>query len=219
MIRSLERLSQAWNGLPLGSPLWFFESVSSTNDVLKQRAEQGAPEGSVVMAATQTRGRGRQGRSWLSLSGQGLYLSVLLRPGWPAADAGLAATMASLATARCLQRFGVGGVTLKWPNDVLARNRKIAGILVEPRIGGNRIAFIVVGVGVNVNHDDSALADVWDGRATSCRLQGSAASVEDVAAGLIRELSELYLQAREGGADDILGAWLALRAPPDPDEN
>lgn len=109
MIRSLERLSQAWNGLPLGSPLWFFESVSSTNDVLKQRAEQGAPEGSVVMAATQTRGRGRQGRSWLSLSGQGLYLSVLLRPGWPAADAGLAATMASLATARCLQRFGVGG--------------------------------------------------------------------------------------------------------------
>ena len=210
----LERLSRAWHGLPLGSPLLFFESVLSTNTVLKQRAEQGAPEGTVVMAYTQTGGRGRMGRTWLSLPGLGLYLSVLLRPVWPAADSGFAATMVSLASARALRRLGVPNVAVQWPNDVFAGDRKIGGVLVEPRIAGNKIDFIVLGIGINVGHDAPALAGICKGRATSCRLQGCPASVEDAAEELVKELAALYVQARNGRSDEIFGAWLELRAKP-----
>lgn len=211
MIKSLERLSRAWQGLPLGSPLWFFETVSSTNDVLKERAGQGAAEGSVVMASAQTGGRGRRGKSWLSPPALGLYLSVLLRPAWPAADAGFSATLAAVAAARTLCRLGMKDITLKWPNDVLAGGRKIAGVLAEPRIAGNKIDFIVAGVGINVRHDAFSLAGVWQGQATSCRMEGCPASVEDAATGFIIELSELYQKACQGRSEEILAAWLAFQ--------
>ncbi len=216
MITILERLSRAWQGLPLGSPLWFFETVTSTNDVLKEKAEQGAAEGSVVMASAQTGGRGRRGKAWLSPPELGLYLSVLLRPDWSAADAGFSATLAAVAAARTLCRLGMQDITLKWPNDVLAKGRKIAGVLAEPRIAGNKIDFIVVGVGINVRHDAFALAGVWQGQATSCRLEGCPASVEDAAAEFVRELAGLYQKACQGCSEETLTLWRGFQTKQPP---
>lgn len=214
MISRLERLSYAWQNLSLGSPLWCFDTIASTNEALKLKAEQNAPEGCVVMANAQTAGRGRAGRSWISLPGLGLYLSVLLRPDWPVVDSGIAATIGSLAVARALIKLNIRNITLKWPNDVFAGDHKIAGVLAEPRIAKDKIAFIVLGIGINVGHDADALKGPLNNRATSCRLQGSNVTVEDVALALMPEMASIYAQARKGETDKFFAEWLEFRGQP-----
>jgi len=118
----------------------------STNDRVKELARGGAAEGAVVLADEQTGGRGREGRSWSSPPG-GLYLSVLLRPGEGAP--GLLPLAAGLAVADAVAESGVSTL-LKWPNDVVAGGRKLAGILSEASTGGGGLEWVVVGIGVNV---------------------------------------------------------------------
>jgi len=149
VIADLARLVSPWD-----APLIALEEVDSTNEEVRRRAAAGAPEGLVVVADTQTAGRGRRGHSWHSPPGVGVYLSILLRPNIPAAEAvalplraGLAAwsTVASF----CVQRGLVP--VLKWPNDVLVSGLKVAGILVESTSGKDGLVDVaVVGIGVNV---------------------------------------------------------------------
>lgn len=120
--------------------------ATSTNDRAKDLAREGAPEWAVVLADEQTGGRGREGRSWSSPAG-GLYLSVLLRPRQPAV--GLIPLAAGLAVADALAENGAHAL-LKWPNDVVAEGRKLAGILSEASTGASGLEWVVVGIGVNV---------------------------------------------------------------------
>jgi BirA family biotin operon repressor/biotin-[acetyl-CoA-carboxylase] ligase len=123
-------------------------SVSSTNDVAKDAARQGAPEGIVVLADVQTSGRGRHGRTWVSPPGN-LFLSILLRP----RDAGILSMLplaAGVAVAEALEAEGAS-VRLKWPNDVLVGEKKLAGILAEASTDSGRIDSVVIGIGANVN--------------------------------------------------------------------
>ena len=191
----------------LGVPLKKYRSVSSTNDFLKAKAERGAAEGFAVLARRQKKGRGRQGRTWLSPAGEGVYLSVLLRPGIPAFEANWLGVVGALAVAGALDRAGVGDVTLKWPNDVLARGRKIAGILVEPRIHDQSVEFAVLGIGINMAQDSSAWPDELKDTATSCRLEGVTTSNDAMTSLVLDELNRIYFDFREGRRQPLLLEW------------
>jgi len=124
---------------------------ASTNAVLLERAEAGAPSGSVVVAATQTAGRGRRGRAWLSAPGDSLTFSLLWRFAPGTAPAGLSLA-AGLAVVRALAKLGAGEVALKWPNDLLKDGRKLGGILVELVSGAHGYSNVaaVIGIGLNL---------------------------------------------------------------------
>ena len=200
----------------MGWSLQVHERLTSTSDRLKDLAQAGAPEGTVVIALEQTRGRGRRGRRWHSPPGKGLYVSVLLRPGGPAAEAGWHAVAAALAVARTLERLGVPSLTVKPPNDVLAGGRKIAGVLIEPRIGGGEIEFVVAGIGVNVRHTpEDFLGSRIEDRATSCAMEGVGATLTDVAAGVLNEMTTLHSTLRAGDRPALLGEWVRRGGRPD----
>lgn len=183
------------------------ETVSSTNDVVKVEAEQGAPEGLAVLARRQEQGRGRQGRAWLSHEGQGVYLSVLLRPAIPALEANWLGMIGALAVADAVEQAGVKGVTIKWPNDVLARGRKIAGVLVEPRLRGEAVEFAVLGIGINVAQDESSWPAALRGAVTSCRLEGAAIEPRSLAALTLESLDRRYADFVSGRRQPLLREW------------
>ncbi len=128
------------------------ETVGSTNTVVKELAEQGAPEGTVLIADRQTAGRGRLGRSFHSPSGTGLYMSILLRPGFSAEDALSITTAAAVAVAAAVEKVTGETAKIKWVNDVYLRGRKICGILTEAAadLSSGGLRYAVLGIGVNV---------------------------------------------------------------------
>ncbi len=147
---------------PFGARVHVFETVTSTNDVAAQLAADDAPEGTLVVAAHQSQGRGRRGTTFVSPAGGGLYLSTILRPSsWPTAMtdaigvAGAITLMAGLAAVRTARELGAGAAELKWPNDVVVAApdggwRKLAGILTEASSNAAGALVVVVGVGMNV---------------------------------------------------------------------
>jgi BirA family biotin operon repressor/biotin-[acetyl-CoA-carboxylase] ligase len=130
----------------LGKPYRYLGRVGSTQDILRAWAEAGAPEGALVLAEVQERGRGRRGRPWESRPGESLTFSLLLRPALPLSALSLLPLLVGLAL---FEAVGLGG--LKWPNDLLAPDgRKLAGVLLEAKAEGEEVAYALLGVGVNV---------------------------------------------------------------------
>lgn len=208
--------------------------LDSTSNVARALAEAGAPEGTTVVADQQTQGRGRQGRSWFSPPGASLYMSVILRPPVPPAQAPLLTLACAVAVVDALRPcFDEGHVlkpedprpssaassaevparpwpTVKWPNDILVGRRKICGILTEMASGRNGVDWVVVGIGVNVNLEASALPPDLASLASSLRIETGrthdrAALCAAILAGLERESARLYVE----GAPPMLRAWRA----------
>lgn len=129
-----------------------YPTVTSTNTLLKAEAEQGAAEGTVIVAAEQTAGRGRMGRSFYSPAGTGIYMSILLRPQIPAADAGLITAGAAAAVADAVDALSESSTQIKWVNDVYLNGRKISGILTEGSIDCETgfLSYAIVGIGINI---------------------------------------------------------------------
>lgn len=214
MDKRIQNLNRAFAGQRLGRPLLWFDTVGSTNDMMKEKAQAGAPEGFTILADTQTRGRGRRGKEWLSLAGKGVYMSVLLRPQWPASEASLISMFSVVAVAQALEKIGVKHVRVKWPNDVLVRNKKIAGILVEPRVSRRIMDFIVIGIGINIRHGKDDLRLAGDGTTTSCRLEGNRTDCDQVFIHVLQELESCYDLIRRNRKDRILEAWTHRQATP-----
>lgn len=139
-------------GARLGLPnLWMYAEVESTQDVAHGLAEHGVPAGAVVVADAQRAGRGRQGKSWASEPGQGVWCTVVERPK-DAIAFELLSLRVGIQLASALDEFAGERVLLKWPNDLLLRAGKLGGILTEARWSGSSLAWVAVGVGVNVSH-------------------------------------------------------------------
>ena len=153
----------------LGRTPYTFKTVQSTNDLASQYAETGAPEGTIVTAEQQTKGRGRLGRIWFSPAGTGIYLSVILRPDLPPPGAPGLSVMAALALAETLVPYEPGLVQIKWPNDVLINGRKTAGILTELSAERRTVNHVVIGVGINVNQQPGMFPPEIRPLATSLR--------------------------------------------------
>jgi BirA family biotin operon repressor/biotin-[acetyl-CoA-carboxylase] ligase len=158
------------SGPALGRPLLHLEETSSTNDRARKLAIAGAPAGTVVLAEHQTAGRGRQGRSWTMPRASGLALSTLVRFGDPQAETDLTLLPLAAAVAVCETCEAAAPVscTIKWPNDVLAGGRKLAGILTESR---PQSGWAVVGIGLNVNAATGDLDPEIRASATSLRIE------------------------------------------------
>ena len=191
----------------IGHPILSYEKVSSTNDVLKDLAVHGAPEGTTVLAQAQSEGRGRRGREWTSVPGKGIYMSVLLRPGIPAKDAGWLAILGGVAVIRALDLIEVKNLALKWPNDVLAGARKIAGILIEPRIGAGQVEFAIVGIGINVGQKAEDWTDALKETATSCHMEGVLVSCEHVIRAVLSELDYWYPFLKQRKPERLMDEW------------
>ncbi len=133
------------------------DSVDSTNTRLKQLAANGAPDGYVLIAKTQTAGRGRMGRSFVSPK-SGLYLSLLLRPKGAAQESLFCTTAAACAVCRAIERTSPQKAAIKWVNDIYIGNKKVCGILAESVISGEKADSIVIGIGVNLSEPENGFA-------------------------------------------------------------
>lgn len=185
-----------------------FDSVSSTNDVARELAVSGASEGLCVIAREQTAGRGRQGRSWASSPGEGLYLSLILRPQVSASDSAMITLAAAVAVAETLRLDFQAAADIKWPNDVLVRGRKICGILVEAAIEGNRLQYAVMGIGVNIAQ--RSFPDQIGAGATSLALEtGRTILPEEFAEVMLPRLEHWYAAAMSR-PDQVIGRWEEL---------
>jgi BirA family biotin operon repressor/biotin-[acetyl-CoA-carboxylase] ligase len=191
-------------GRPWPAPLEHHAEIGSTSERLKELARAGAPELSVVTADTQTAGRGRQGHAWASPRGN-LHLSVLLRP---AATPGLLPLLGGVAVREALVSFGAAA-RLKWPNDVLVDDRKLAGLLAEGASGPQGIEWVVLGIGVNVDPETAGPgADALPESATTLRAAaGRAVVLETVAAEVLWQVALWYHRAAAGRMADVLAAW------------
>lgn len=151
-VLSRSGIAQYLTGEAKSLDLNVFDSVSSTNIVLRDLAENGAPEGTVVVASTQTGGRGRKGRSFFSPAGTGVYVSLLLKPDLDALDATLITTTAAVAVCEAVETVSGRTAEIKWVNDVFVDGKKICGILTEASFGmeSGRLDYAILGTGINV---------------------------------------------------------------------
>ena len=162
----------AFNELPPGAKqVLYYPELDSTSTALRRLAEEGAPEGTVILTDSQSAGRGRRGRSWHSPPGKGLYFSVLLRPVHLEPHRAAAITLvAAIATARQLREAAATAVEVKWPNDLLVGTKKMGGILTEGKTGGDKLLYLILGLGLNINHRLADFPAELHSSATSLRL-------------------------------------------------
>ena len=178
-------------GIALGKPLHLLAETTSTNDEAKRGAKAGQPHGATWVAESQTAGRGRQGRAWVSPRGENLLFSVLLRVTCPPARLPPLALVAGLAVRDAIARAAPErDVRIKWPNDVVVEKKKVAGVLVEAIVQGSRVEAVIVGIGINVHTRE--LPEDLAPRATSVALLAKAPPdrgevLADVLAGLDRD--------------------------------
>jgi BirA family biotin operon repressor/biotin-[acetyl-CoA-carboxylase] ligase len=193
----------------IGRRIEYHEEVESTNTEALHLAQQDAQEGAIVIAEAQSSGRGRLDRIWESPPAMNLYLSVILRPDIPAISASLIPLMVGVVVADVISQYCKGRVRLKWPNDVLIDGKKICGILTEMRTKSDRAAFIIAGIGVNINMQKLHFPRELRETATSLRIE-TECDVDrlDFAVRLIETLERWYRIFLNGGQDHIRQSWL-----------
>ena len=192
----------------MGRTIHHFQTLDSTNFKAYQLALNGAKEGEVVISESQKKGRGRLGRQWFSPPYLNLYLSVILRPKISPHQASLITLMAAVATADAIQKFSGLLPLIKWPNDILLQDRKVAGLLNEIHSEMDRIHFVILGIGVNLNIDEKMFSKEIRAVATSLKIEmGQKVSRKAFLQIFLQELEKWYsIFLGEGGAV-ILKAW------------
>lgn len=146
-----DQIQRALEGLELGRRVSYHERVATTMEVARELAEEGAEEGTLVLAETQEAGRGRLGRSWASPYGLGLWFSLVLRPFLPPAEAPKATLLAAVAVAQAVERVAGVRCGIKWPNDLYLPGGKLCGILTELKGQTDAVEYLILGIGINVN--------------------------------------------------------------------
>jgi BirA family biotin operon repressor/biotin-[acetyl-CoA-carboxylase] ligase len=184
----------------MGSEIHSYKTIGSTNEVARRLAEAGAPEGSLVIAEKQSRGRGRLGRSWHSPGGSGLYFSLVLRPQVAFTRLPALSLVAALSICRALETLGDLKAEVKWPNDCLLSGRKVAGILVELSAELDRVSYAILGIGINVNNQRKDLPPSIRSRATSVAMEiGSSVSRVELIRRILNEFERAYCNFQRYG--------------------
>jgi BirA family biotin operon repressor/biotin-[acetyl-CoA-carboxylase] ligase len=192
----------------IGKKIHYFQTLDSTNTQAYQLALNGAGEGEVVIAESQEKGRGRLGRQWFSPPFLNLYLSVILRPNLSPHQASLITLMAAVATADAIQKFSGLLPLIKWPNDILLRDRKVAGLLNEIHSEMDQIHFVILGMGINLNMDEKMFSKEIASVATSLKIEmGQTISRKAFLQSLLQELENWYTIFMKQGSTMILEAW------------
>jgi len=193
-------------GTPFAKRIHHFFKVDSTNRVALELGQQNEPHGAIVIAEEQSAGRGRTGRVWISEKSTGIYVSILLRPQLTPAQAPSLTLAAGLAAHDAVAEQSGLDADIRWPNDVLLSGKKICGILTEMYAEPDRIRFVVVGIGLNVNHAKmpAAIADI----ATSLRIEtGRVHERVDLLVRLLRHFENYYNQLCASGPAPLVARF------------
>ena len=207
--------SNPYAGIEKGAPgtvgwrIHYFDEVASTQRVAAEMAAAGAAQGTVVIAETQTAGRGRLGRSWHSPPGLNLYATIILRPQRPIAEVPRLSLVAGIAAAEALATAAPGMVALKWPNDVWLNGRKAGGIIAEAITDARqRLACVLLGIGLNLNLASADLPEDLSAKATSVRIAtGRRCDRIAIAAALFSRLDSRYTENEAEGFAAVQGEY------------
>jgi len=192
----------------LGKKIYYFPEIDSTNNHARGLAEQGAPEGEVVVADAQTHGRGRLGRHWVSPPDSNLYLSMILRPQLPPVHAPQVTLMAAVALAETIESFIAFAPVIKWPNDLLVHGKKLAGVLTELSCKADCVDFVILGIGVNLNFPLDQMPPYIREHATSIlAVTQKKVSREAFLRRLIQDLDRCYGELVELGFEALAPRW------------
>jgi BirA family biotin operon repressor/biotin-[acetyl-CoA-carboxylase] ligase len=202
-------LRRQLSGSPFGKKILHFFKVDSTNRVAMELGQQDEPHGSVVIAEEQSAGRGRTGRAWHSEKSSGIYMSILLRPQLTPVQAPALTLAAGLAVRDAVAAQCGVEPDLRWPNDLILNGKKLCGILTEMYAEPDRIRYVVVGVGLNVNH--TKMPAEIAGIASSLRIEtGKVQSRLELTARLLRQFETYYNQLLSEGAAPIVARFSAV---------
>ena len=194
----------------IGHDIHYFKEVDSTNDVAKYLAEDGAEEGTIVIAEIQNRGKGRRGKTWISPPG-GVWMSIILRPDIPPFNAPQLTLVTGVAVAETLKKECNLDVGIKWPNDILIGNKKVCGILTEVNASIDKVNYVVVGIGIDMNVDVPLFPPDLQKGATSLKNE---LDTEINGAILVQkfllEFENIYNEFKEGKFPEILKEWRSL---------
>lgn len=203
-------LSRLENVKVVGRDIRVFKETTSTNDVVEKLARDGAKEGVVVFAETQTKGRGRLGRQWISPKGKGLWFSILLRPTLPPQSVTRVTIASATAVARAIRKQTGLAAQIKWPNDILFGEKKAVGILTELNAEVDKIKYVILGVGVDVNLAAEDLPPALKPIATSLRIEaGESFSRAALAAEILKQLDYDYRRIMTGDFDEVADEWVS----------
>ena len=187
-----------------GGRVAYHETLTSTMDEAFKLGMEGAPEGTVVCAEAQTKGRGRLGRQWSSPKHKGIYCSIILRPKLSPSELAKLTLLSAVVVAEAVEKVSGVAAHIKWPNDLLVKNKKLAGILTELRAEVDQMKFVVVGIGLNVNNTSAQLMD----GATSLKQEaGRAFSRVEIIQEILRVFERRYVRLNEKGFEDVIAAW------------
>jgi len=183
----------------VGRQAELYETIDSTNTRAVQAAQEGAPDGTLILAEWQSQGRGRLGRRWLAPTGSSLLLSLIFRPPLKPSQAQRMTMVCSLGAVAAIARVAGLQVQVKWPNDLLLEGKKLGGVLTELGMGEQRaLAYVVVGMGINVNLDPTILGDVLTPATSLQAVLGRPVSRLDLLAALLEEIEARYEKLRAG---------------------
>ncbi|MDD5281266.1 MAG: biotin--[acetyl-CoA-carboxylase] ligase [Candidatus Omnitrophica bacterium] len=188
----------------IAKKIHYFDYLSSTMDMAMQLGIQGASNGTLVLAESQTKGRGRLGRSWFSPKYKGIYFSLILRPNIPPSASPMLTLLAAVSICEAVKKIVSLDAQIKWPNDVFICNKKIAGILTEMNAEVDKVNFVVIGIGLNVNNDKKSLI----AQATSLKEQaGQSISRILLLQELLRRIENNYSILEDKGVQAIIDKW------------
>lgn len=188
----------------IAKKIHYFDYLVSTMDLAMQLGIQSAGNGTLVLSESQTKGRGRLGRSWLSPKYKGIYLSLILRPKISPAACPILTLMSAVSICEAVKEVSGLNAQIKWPNDILIHNKKLAGILTEMNAEVDKVNFVVIGIGINVNNDKKSLVT----QATSIKeQQGQAVSRINLLQELLRRIEHNYLLLEDKGSQVIINKW------------
>lgn len=174
-----------------GQDIVYFKEIDSTNRYAKKLAGQGAAHGTMVLADTQTAGRGRRGRGWISPAGESIAMSLILRPDVPPAQVARLSLLTALAVANAIGRVTGLDVRIKWPNDIVAGGRKVCGMLMEMDATPEKVASVVAGVGINV-HQTQFPEEIAHSASSLDLLAGRRISRADIVRAFLQEYERVW---------------------------
>ena len=208
---NLEVLEKRLAGEFIGRPLYYYPEIGSTNDEAFRLGGCGSPEGTAVIADSQTKGKGRLQRVWHSPPGSNIYTSILFRPTFAPDQATQISIAAGVAVAEIISEYYPGHVQLKWPNDVLLNKKKVCGILAQMKTSARDIDFVVLGMGINVNIGYNQLPADIRTIATSLAIEtGREIDRMELIISLYANIAKWYKQLMQKGFGAIKEKWLNL---------
>jgi len=198
----------------IGRHICYFKSIDSTNNYAKKSAHEGCEEGTVIVADAQTSGRGRLGRRWESKEGSGIWMSVVLRPSIAPEDVQIMTLAASVAVVTALKRIAGVDAGIKWPNDIIIDGKKVCGILTEMSTEMDRVNFLVLGIGININQKKEDFPDELKSTAISLKAYMSENNMSvsnirrnDIIKNVLLELEKQYENMKRGNTEEIIRKW------------